>query len=112
MRLTTHDTCVSTGQPSEPLTGSTLRSAAERIAEERTADGLNDSYYRAKEQLYRNLADLQESGDFREEILLGVSAEAREVISQDPPIEQLKSAVARLEVVIEIRNGPLSGPEP
>lgn len=109
--MTTHDTCVSTGDLSEPLTGSALRTAVKRISEMRVRDTHPDPYYTAKEQLYRSLADLRESGELREEILLGVSTEAREVISQDPPPEQLKQAVARLEVVIEIRGTPLTASE-
>jgi len=111
MRLTTHDPPVPTGQPPGSPTGAKLRAAAERIAEEQAVDSKYDSYYKAKEQLYRNLADLRESGSFREEILLGISAEAREVMSHDPSSDQLQAAVARLEIVIELRGNPLGSPE-
>lgn len=111
MRLTTHDTSVSTGAPSASLTESTLRDAADRAAKEGAETRFNASYYQAKERLCRNLADLHESGELREEILRGISSEAREVISASPPRPRLEAAVARLEVVIAIRGTPLYAEE-
>lgn len=112
MRLTTRDTSVSTDQSTGSSTGAYLRDAAKRVAKEQEVNSHNAEYYEAKERLYENLADLQKSGYLRETILLGIAAEAREVISKNPPPSQLKVAVARLEIVIELRGTPICDPEP
>ncbi|MFC6770017.1 hypothetical protein ACFQDD_00505 [Halorubrum pallidum] len=99
---------VTPGQAQDVSVERVIRDAVDNTSKQGDRGNHSERYYKARQEFFRELAELSSDKHSREVILNGFAVEAREVIRQSPDDrERLITAVARLEAVIELRNTPL-----